>query len=213
MPSYNLTLYVNDRFTSPYAMSAFVALQEKGLAFDIKTVDLSRQENHAPGYAALSLTQRVPTLVHQDFHLAESSAIAEYLEDVFPQPPVYPEDVRHRAQARQIQAWLRSDLFSIREERSAEVVFYRKTDAPLSANARIETEKLFAAADALLPYGAHYLFGEWCIADTDLAFMLNRLVLNGDPVPDRLAAYATFQWQRPSVQAWVNMARPPLATA
>jgi glutathione S-transferase len=26
------------------------------------------------------------------------------------------------------------------------------------------------------------MFGEWCIADTDLALMLNRLVLNGDAV-------------------------------
>jgi glutathione S-transferase len=38
--------------------------------------------------------------------------------------------------------------------------------------------------------------------------MLNRLVLGGDPVPERLAAYASTQWQRPSVQAWIGMSRP-----
>jgi len=40
--------------------------------------------------------------------------------------------------------------------------------------------------------------------------MLNRLVLNGDPVPARLADYAKRQWERASVLEWVNLARPAL---
>jgi glutathione S-transferase len=40
--------------------------------------------------------------------------------------------------------------------------------------------------------------------------MLNRLILNGDAVPAELVAYAQRQWQRPSVQAWVNQPRPAL---
>ncbi|MGV8577848.1 glutathione transferase, partial [Pseudomonas aeruginosa] len=48
-------------------------------------------------------------------------------------------------------------------------------------------------------------FREWCIADTDLALMLNRLVMHGDPVPERLRHYAHKQWQRPSVQAWLAL--------
>ena len=35
--------------------------------------------------------------------------------------------------------------------------------------------------------------------------MLNRLVLNGDEVPERLADYAAFQWQRASVQRFVAL--------
>jgi glutathione S-transferase len=54
------------------------------------------------------------------------------------------------------------------------------------------------------------LFDNWCIADTDLALMLNRLILNGDDVPDDLASYAARQWQRASVQLWINLNRPPL---
>jgi glutathione S-transferase len=54
------------------------------------------------------------------------------------------------------------------------------------------------------------LFGEWSIADVDLALMLNRLILNGDRVPAALVDYAQRQWQRPSVQAWVNLPRPAL---
>jgi glutathione S-transferase len=51
------------------------------------------------------------------------------------------------------------------------------------------------------------LFDQWSIADTDLALMLNRLRLAGDALPARLAAYAEAQWQRPSVQEWVNKPR------
>jgi glutathione S-transferase len=207
--SSRLVLYVDAQFVSPYAMSAFVTLHEKGLLFDFKTVNLAARENNRADYAATSLTRRVPTLVHDDFSLSESSAISEYLDEVFPTHPVYPRDPRARARARQIQAWLRSDLMPIRQERSTEVVFHKPTDAPLSEEARASAEKLFVVAAALLPSNATNLFGEWCIADTDLALMLNRLVLNGDPVPEKLAGYARLQWRRPSVQQWVERDRWP----
>jgi glutathione S-transferase len=35
--------------------------------------------------------------------------------------------------------------------------------------------------------------------------MLNRLILNGDEVPERLEEYATFQWQRASVQRFLAL--------
>lgn len=209
MPPPGLQLYVDAQFASPYAMSAFVALREKALSFEISPVDLAADGQHAPGYAALSLTQRVPTLVHEGFALSESSAIAEYIDESFPGAALYPRDPRQRARARQVQAWLRSDLLPIRAERSTEVVFYGPTDQALSPTAQACAEKLFAAAESLLPAASMHLCGEWSLADVDLALMLNRLVLNGDPVPERLAAYARHQWQRPSVQAWVTQARPP----
>jgi glutathione S-transferase len=203
-------LYADAQFTSPYAMSVFVTLHEKALPFDLSTVDLDRLANHEAQYSATSLTQRVPTLVQGDFALSESSAITEYLDEAFPQTHVYPQDRMLRARARQVQAWLRSDLMSIREERSTQVVFYGVRGAPLSATARAAAQKLFAAADALLPADSPNLFGEWCIADTDLAVMLNRLVMHGDSVAPRLADYATRQWERPSVQRWAALDRPAL---
>jgi glutathione S-transferase len=200
----SLVLYVDRRFASPYAMSAFVALHEKGLPFDIATIDLDAKANRDAAYAATSLTQRVPTLVHEGFALSESSAITEYLDDVFPGTPLYPTAPRARARARQIQAWLRSDLLPIREARPTEVVFFGLRAAPLTDTERAAADKLFAAVDALLPVGEQDLFGIWTIADVDLALMLNRLVLHGDPVPPRLAAYAQHHWQRPSVQRWLE---------
>lgn len=105
-----LRLYADAKFASPYAMSVFVTLREKKLPFDLSAVDLRSGANREESYARESLTQRVPTLVHGDFALSESSAITEYLDDAFPETVVYPRDRHLRARARQVQAWLRSDL-------------------------------------------------------------------------------------------------------
>jgi glutathione S-transferase len=205
-----MQLFVDAQYTSPYALSVYVALKHKGIPFDLQTVDLDAGANRAPAYAGQSVTQRVPLLVDGDFSLSESSAITEYLDEAYPGAPLYPVDPKARARARQVQAWLRSDLLPIRIERSTQVIFYRRSDAPLSATAQAAADKLFAAADALLAPGSEHLCGAWSIADVDLALMLNRLLLNGDPVPARLADYARREWSLPAVQAWVAMPRPPL---
>jgi glutathione S-transferase len=191
-------------------MSVFVGLAEKSMPFEVRTVDLDTGGQHAPDYAAQSLTRRVPTLVDGDFRLSESSAITEYLDEAYPGVPLYPADPKLKARARQVQAWLRSDLLPIRQERSTDVIFLQRSDAPLSPAAQAAAQKLFDAADALLADDAEYLFGAWSIADVDLALMLHRLIANGDAVPPKLVAYARRQWQRPTVQAWVSRERAPL---
>jgi glutathione S-transferase len=205
-----LALFVDAQYAGPYAMTAFVALTVKQLPFELRTVDLGAAAHLAPAYAGVSATRRVPTLLHGDFALSESSAIAEYVADVFPGAPLYPADPRQKARARQVQAWLRSDLMPIRTERNTEVVFYRSHGPALSDAAHAAAAKLFAAADALLPDGQAHLCGDWSLADVDLALMLNRLVLNGDAVPARLADYARRQWAHPAIQRWVAFERPPL---
>jgi glutathione S-transferase len=208
-------LYGNWVWTSPYVLSCFVALREKRLEFEVKPVALHRGEQHQAAFAALSLTSRVPVLVDGDFVLSESSAIVEYLEEAYPPPdgaPLLPAQVRDRARARQVMAWLRSDLGPIREERSAEYVFYPPGGvpplAPLSPEGLRATEKLVALAEKLVPADAGPLFGAWCVADTDLAMMLQRLALTGIALPSRIRAYAARQWDRPAVQEFVRHPRP-----
>ena len=164
-----ITLWSDADFFSPYVMSVYVALQEKSLPFSLKTVDLNRGEHLQAGWTGYTATRRVPLLEVDDFALSESSAITEYLDERFAPPEwerIYPHDLQKRARARQIQAWLRSDLVPIREERSTAVVF----------------------GGVKMP-----------------ALMLNRLVLNGDEVPETLADYATFQWQRASIQRYAAL--------
>lgn len=202
-------LYVDSLFTSPYALSAFVAITEKGLPFTVRTLDLAAGDQHRGEYAGRAFTARVPALVDGDFVLTESTAITEYLEESFPapgHPALYPQDRRQRARARQIQSWLRSDLLPVRTERDTETVFYGKASAPLTAAGQAAAAKLIHAADQLVQ--GPNLFGEWSIADVDLAMMLNRLIVNGDEVPQKLKDYAAGQWQRPSIQQWLARHQP-----
>jgi len=203
-----IILWSDANYYSPYVMSVYVALAEKGLPFSLKTVDLNGGEHLKPDWQGYDLTRRVPILEMDGFTLSESSAIAEFLEDRFAPPEwerIYPHDLQKRARARQIQAWLRSDLMPIREERSTDVIFGGQKKPALTAAGEASAKKLFEMAQPLLAHGNPNLFGEWCIADADLALMLNRLVLNGDEVPQALVDYATFQWQRASVQRFVAL--------
>lgn len=203
-----ITLWSDANFFSPYVMSVYVALAEKGLTFNLKTVDLDRGDHLKPQWQGYALTRRVPVLEIDGFELSESSAIDEYLEDRFAPPEwerIYPHDLQKRARARQIQAWLRSDLVPIREQRATDVIFGDAKMPALNEAGEASASKLFETATKLLEHGNPNLFGEWCIADADLALMLNRLVLNGDAVPQALADYASFQWQRASVQRFVAL--------
>jgi glutathione S-transferase len=202
-----MQLYVDSQFASPYAMSAFVALVEKAVDFELMPIDLAAGGQRSPRYTALSLTSRVPMMVDGSFSLSESSAIAEYLEETRPGPRLYPAHAQARARARQVQAWLRSDFLPIRQERTTEVIFFGRAGEPLSEEAAASARRLYLAAQNLLTEGHDHLFGEWSIADLDLALMLNRLRLAGDPMPARLAHYAQQQWARPSVQRWLRQKR------
>jgi glutathione S-transferase len=212
-----MILYGNAMWNSPYVLSCFVGLSEKQLPFEVRTVALHEGAQRAADYVETSFTARVPALVDGDFSLSESSAIIEYLEEKWPAPghaPLFPRDVQQRARARQIMAWVRSDLGPLREERSSEYVFYPPGTlpplAPLSPAALRAAGKLVTFAERLVPAAGGPLFGEWCIADTDLAMMLQRLAkTKEDTLPARLRAFAERQWQRPSVQAFVNKPRPP----
>lgn len=206
-----MQLYVDSNYVSPYAMSVFVALHEKKLPFEMIPLNLPSGAANTPAFAKTSITQRIPTLVEGEFSLSESSAITEYLDEAYPGQALYPTETKARARARQVQAWLRSDFMPIRTERATIVLFYGPSAIPLSEEACRAAQILFAGATELLSHGGPYLCGKgWCIADVDLAIMLNRLVLNGDDVPKNLADYAARQWQRHTVQRWVNLKRPAL---
>lgn len=207
------TLYIDAFRTSPYALSAWVTLREKEIPFEVKTLDLSAGQQHAPEYIHGSLTGRVPAFEHEGFWLSESQAIVEYLEERFPAPKhrrALPVDMRDRARARQLMAWIRSDLMPIREERPTSSFFYANQSVqPLSPRAESAVKSLLRVADVLIPEDRTQLFGEWSIADTDFAVMLQRLRSNGHTLPAKVVRYVDAQWNRPLVKEWVEMKRPP----
>lgn len=74
---------------SPYAWRALLALEFKGLNYESKILQSSKQEHKAPAYLAINPRGQVPALRHGDLVLSESLAIMAYLEKVFPEPPMF----------------------------------------------------------------------------------------------------------------------------
>jgi glutathione S-transferase len=75
-------------------------LREKGLTYTSRYVELWRYENLSPAYLALNPNGVVPTLVHDGVPIINSFCINEYIEDVFPEPPLRPADLKERARMR-----------------------------------------------------------------------------------------------------------------
>ena len=67
-----------------------MTLAEKGLDWTEREVDLFKLEQYDPKYLAFNPKGVVPTLVHDGMQVIESTLICEYLDDVFPDPPLRP---------------------------------------------------------------------------------------------------------------------------
>jgi glutathione S-transferase len=85
--------------SSVCAAKVRVALAEKSLPFESRLMQLDGDQ-FDPTYLALNPAAVVPTLVHQDRAITESTVILEYLEDAFPEPRLRPSDPYSCAQAR-----------------------------------------------------------------------------------------------------------------
>ncbi|MFT3821396.1 MAG: glutathione S-transferase family protein [Rubrivivax sp.] len=73
------------------------ALAEKELAWQGQVLDLRRFEHLSDAFLAINPDALVPVLVHDGFTVRESSVINEYLDEVFPTPPLRPAGPRGRA--------------------------------------------------------------------------------------------------------------------
>ena len=211
----SVTLYMEAFWRNPGDCSVFVALREKGVPFE-RSMGMFREGVGAvAALHARTITGTAPVLQHGGFWLAEALAIIEYLEEVFPPPQwprLLPAELQPRTRARQLMAWLRTNLASLRRERSTDCMFFPLRDPmpPLTPEAARGAHRLLQIAEQLGAGPSGTLFGDqFSIADSDLAFDLMRLVAANDPVPERLAAYARAVWTRPSVREFVEHPRPP----
>jgi RNA polymerase-associated protein len=87
-----ITLYDADR--CPYCARVRIVLAEKGLEYE--TVEIDLDDRPAWIYEKNPLG-RVPVLEEDAFVLPESAVIDEYLEERYPEPPLWPADAAERA--------------------------------------------------------------------------------------------------------------------
>lgn len=82
------------------AIKVRLVLHEKNLPWESKLVHVHRGEQFTAEYRRLNPNAVVPTLVHDGRTIIESTIIIEYLEDVFPAPPLLPREHYQRAMTR-----------------------------------------------------------------------------------------------------------------
>jgi glutathione S-transferase len=93
---------------SMFGAKAQIAMHEKGLDFELVMVPFktSYDPKH-PEVLRINPKRQVPVLIHGDLELFDSAQIFEYLEDLKPDPVLWPHDIKARARARLLE--LKSD--------------------------------------------------------------------------------------------------------
>src|SRR5215813_8033118 len=100
-------------FSGPLSMfgaKAQIAAIEKGVEFELVMVPFDMQllyEPKHPDVVRINPKRQVPVLIHGDLEIFDSTQIFEYLEDLQPDPPLWPREPTARARARGLE--LQSD--------------------------------------------------------------------------------------------------------
>jgi len=95
-----MKLYGYYRSSATYRLR--IILNTKGLDWDYQAVNLLEGEQSAAEFKALNPLGLVPVLDTGNATLAQSPAIAEYLEEQYPEPALLPPDPLDRARVREM---------------------------------------------------------------------------------------------------------------
>lgn len=154
---------------SMFGAKAQIAIAEKGAHCEIEMVPFGVRSRYEPKHDAvrrLNPKRQVPVLIDADLEIFDSTLIFEYLEDAYPDPPLWPREPKLRAAARLLE--LKSD----------EVFFpyinclmglTANPDAPEAVKARADAHAYYDQMEAVL-HGQRYLAGSFSYAD--IAFFM-----------------------------------------
>ncbi len=84
-------------YVSPYVRKVLVCLELKGLDYEVDPITPFFGNDE---FARLSPLRRIPVLIDDGLVLTDSTVIAEYLDETYPDPPLLPEHPKERARAR-----------------------------------------------------------------------------------------------------------------
>jgi glutathione S-transferase len=186
---------------SPYAWRVRLALEHRGVAYDLKTVSYDAGDLNTPEYAALNPRRRVPVIVDDGFVLYESAAIVEYIADKWPgEPSLFASDLRLRAVQRRMVREVDQYFGAALEELVAAILF--------TPQAQWSDEKIFAARDAMkkeLNAWESAIAGEY-LADALSAvdFTMYPYIALVQRMGKRKSGLVTADFMGPKISAWVR---------
>jgi glutathione S-transferase len=91
---------------SMFGAKVQIAAFEKGIPLDIVMVPFTQTEGYSPKHpevVRINPKKQVPVLINGDLELFDSTQILEYLEDLQPEPALWPAGIAARARARQME--------------------------------------------------------------------------------------------------------------
>lgn len=112
-----MTLVLHGYFRSGTTYRVRLALNWKGVPYQVVPVNLLDGAQGAEGYLALNPQGLVPALVHDGQILTQSLAILEWIEETWPERPLLPADPYERARVRAFAAAIGCDIHPIQNLR------------------------------------------------------------------------------------------------
>jgi glutathione S-transferase len=104
----------------------FLTLLEKDLPWTSEYIDLFNNEQYRPDYLRLNPKGVVPTLIHEERAIIESTLICEYLDETFPKRSLVPKTPYGRAQMRRWSKHIDEGVFEATREISFSAMFRDK---------------------------------------------------------------------------------------
>ena len=181
-------------FRSSAAFRVRIALNLKGLAFDTAAVHLRRNDQSKPDYRNVNAQGLVPALEDGGQVLIQSMAILEYLDEVYPEPPLMPKLPADRVRVRALADIVACDIHPINNLRVLRYLTRElgHDEAVIAQWYNHWIASGFGALEALLAQDAHT--GDFCHGGSpslaDIALVPQ--VINAERYSLDLAPYPTL---------------------
>jgi len=162
---------------SVYVRIARMALEEKGVGYDLVPVDVFAPDGVPAWYLEHHPFGRIPAFEHDGFRLFEASAIARYADEAFDGPALQPNDARSRARMNQIIGLL--DAYGYRAmvwDVAVERLEQSPPDEALIAKGLSQAEAVLRTLTALKSEGLWLLGSQLTLADLHAAPIIGYFV-------------------------------------
>lgn len=185
-----MKLYTYFRSSAAYRLR--IALNLKRIAYEAIPVNLLKGEQRGEAYRLVNPQGRIPALDVDGTVLIQSPAILEYLEEVYPDPPLLPADAVQRARIRAVASLIACDIHPLNNSGALGFLKERlgQDQAAVDAWYAHWVWEGFAAIEALIEPGPHAFGSEVTLADIYLVpqvFNARRFHVSLEPYP-RIAA-------------------------
>lgn len=112
-----MTLQLHEYWRSGTSYRVRIALNLKGVAYELIGVDLRTGAQRGEAYTSVNPQGLVPALVAPEGVLTQSPAILEWIEEAWPEPPLLPPSAWARAEVRAMAAVIGCDIHPLQNLR------------------------------------------------------------------------------------------------